>query len=318
MSATALPLTPYPRRSWFRASWQMLVGTLAVGSMMLAAGRAEMRNTLRAYHNERTSGLSAVAPPWASEYLKKVRFASLQISSLERDERNLEWRASLSVVAEDFDRARYALEGVVVEQGGYLAEVNVVNPGDSARELAAAIRVPSPRLPQTLDGLRKLGRVEQDSQSALDVSAKHMDLNARLVNSRRTEQRLLDVLSRRTGKVQEIIEAEMKIAEARESIEKMEAEFAGLEHRIRFAAVELKIREDYRSRLKVVEGSPSRPAWNSLVSGLTTAVESLTGIGLFLLEYAPALLLWFALLFFPARFAWRRLRRATALAEQRF
>jgi len=40
--------------------------------------------------------------------------------------------------------------------------------------------------------------------------------------------------------------------------------------------------------------------------------ETILGIMLFFLQYGPTLLVWAAILFWPARLAWRRFRSAAA------
>ena len=47
---------------------------------------------------------------------------------------------------------------------------------------------------------------------------------------------------------------------------------------------------------------------NAVVSGYREAADSVFDLVLFVLEHGPALLLWAAVLFWPARFAWRRLK----------
>jgi len=50
---------------------------------------------------------------------------------------------------------------------------------------------------------------------------------------------------------------------------------------------------------------------NALVKGYRTAVDSLVGLVLFLLNVGPFLLLWALILFWPARYVWRRVRAAS-------
>jgi hypothetical protein len=48
------------------------------------------------------------------------------------------------------------------------------------------------------------------------------------------------------------------------------------------------------------------------VDGYNTVIEGLIDVVLFLLSAGPSLLLWAAILFFPARWAWKKLRRRMA------
>lgn len=63
-----------------------------------------------------------------------------------------------------------------------------------------------------------------------------------------------------------------------------------------------------RPELDLATPSVSGRLRNAIVEGYRAAVDSLVGTILFFFNVGPFLLLWGAILFFPARFAWRRLR----------
>jgi uncharacterized protein DUF4349 len=168
--------------------------------------------------------------------------------------------------------------------------------------------VPADQLDAALAEFKKLGRVEQESQGGEEVTQQYVDLNARLKNARSTEQRLVDVLRERTGKVKDILAVEEEIARVRGEIEQMEAESRTLEHQIRYAALELKLSEEYKAELEVAPPSTGRRLENSIIEGYRAAVDSVIGLVMILSSYGPTLILWLLLLFWPARFAWRRFR----------
>jgi hypothetical protein len=51
---------------------------------------------------------------------------------------------------------------------------------------------------------------------------------------------------------------------------------------------------------------------NAAVEGYRSVVDGIVSLLIFLMSWGPTLLLWAAVLFFPVRFAWRRLHRAEA------
>ena len=216
--------------------------------------------------------------------------------------------ASLALVTKEFDKTRAAVETTVSKHHGYVAQLTVNAQTGAGRSLTATLRVPSDQLDAVLAELKKLGRVEQESQGGAEVTQQYVDLNARLKNARTTEQRLIDVLRERTGKVKDILAVEEEIARVRGEIEQMEAESKSLEHQVRYATLQLKLSEDYKAELEVAPPSTGTRLQNSLVDGYRSAVDSALGVVQVLFSYGPALLLWFLLLFWPARVAWRRLR----------
>jgi len=218
--------------------------------------------------------------------------------------------ASLTIVAKDFEAARAAVERIVSQHQGYIAELTTNSPKEAARTLAATLRIPAPRLNAALAELKALGRVEEETQAGEEVTKQYTDLVARLKNSRATEQRLVDILRQRPGKVSEVLEVEQEIARVRGEIEQMEADRRSLETRVQFATVKLQVNEEYKAQLQVTPPSTRTRLRNALVGGYRDAADSLIGFVLFLLGAGPTLLLWSAVLYWPARFAWRRWRAA--------
>ena len=221
---------------------------------------------------------------------------------------------SLSIVVKDFDAARTALDAILARHHGYAAEMTANTEKGEARSLSASLRIPASELAAATSELKALGRVETETQKGEEVTTQHADLVARLKNARETEQRLINVLRTRTGKVSDVLEVEQEIARVRVGIEQMEAERKAVEHRVDFATVDLKLKEEYKAQLELAPHSVATRLRNSLVTGYRDAVESLVGLLLFLAEYGPALLLWAFLLFWPVRFIWRRMRRGMANA----
>lgn len=220
--------------------------------------------------------------------------------------------ASLTIVAKDFEVARAAVERIVSQHNGYVADLATNAPKDAARALTATLRIPAPQLDTAIAELKKLGRVEQETQSGEDVTKQYADLVARLNNSRATEKRLVDILQQRTGKVSEVLEVEREIARVREEIEQMEAQRKNMEKRVAFASMQLKLNEEYKAQLEMTPPSTGTRLRNAMVSGYQRVAESAFETVFFLLDYGPSLLFWGLVLYWPGRLAWRRWQAARA------
>ena len=222
--------------------------------------------------------------------------------------------AELRLVVTKLDEARATVQSVLLKHKGYAANLNVGDVANTSRELHASLRVPSQELLATLSELKSLGYVSDESQAGEEVTAEHADLVARLKNSRETEIRLQDILRNRTGKVSDILEVEQEIARVRGEIEQMESELKTLNHRVDFATINLTINEEYKA--KVSGGTPAIGIrlHNATVAGFQSAASSALGMILWLIEIMPSLLLWVAILGFPAWWLWRRTQRAFASA----
>jgi hypothetical protein len=216
----------------------------------------------------------------------------------------------LSLVTRDFDHARPALEAVSQRHGGYVGELNLSAQAGEARSLEATLRVPAPQLENALTEIRALGRVESESRTGEDVTRQYVDLEARLNNSRYAEQRLTELMKQRTGKLADVLAVEMEIAQVRERIEQMEAERKTLAGRVDFAAITVKLHEDHKAQVPSWPGSIGSRLRNAAVDGYRGMVEGVVGVAFFLLSWGPGLLLWTLILFWPARYAWRKYRQA--------
>jgi anti-sigma factor RsiW len=220
--------------------------------------------------------------------------------------------AQLSVITKEFDKARADLEGILKRHRGYVGELKAGGSTGSGRTLTATLRVPADQLDATLTEVKTLGRVESESQSGQDVTSQYVDLQARLSNARNTEQRLTDLLRNRTGKLSDVLEVEQELDRVRGQIEQMEAERKNLSNQVSYATLNATIAEDYKAQLQVVPPSTSTRLSNAAVEGYRSMADGVVSLALFLLSTGPSLLLWGAVLFLPARLAWKKVRRSFA------
>jgi len=217
--------------------------------------------------------------------------------------------AGIAIIAKDFGQVRTRVEQIVAKHRGYIGSLQASGATGGGRTLQASLRIPSDQLDGALAEIKTLGRVQSESQNGQEVTAQFVDLQARLSNSRNTEQRLIDLLRERTGKLSDVLAVENELARVRGEIEQMEAERKSLLNQVSFSTLNATITEDYQAQLQVVPPSTSTRLINAAVEGYRSMVDGILSIALFLLSAAPSLILWAGILFFPARFAWKRFRR---------
>ena len=220
--------------------------------------------------------------------------------------------AELSLITKEFDNARSAMESILKRHRGYVGELKLGGSAGSGRTLNATLRVPADQLDATLIAMKTLGRVESEAQGGEDVTSQYVDLEARLANARNTERRLTELLQQRTGNLSDVLAVENEHARVRGEIERMEAEKKNMSNQVSFATLTATIAEDYKAQLQVVPPSTSTRLSNAAVEGYKSMVDGIVSLVLFLLEDGPTLLLWGAILFFPARWVWKRVRHGFA------
>ena len=215
--------------------------------------------------------------------------------------------AQITLTTSDFPAARSELDEILKRRGGHIGSLTLGSPVDSGQTLDAVLRVPAAQLDAALAEVRRLGRVETEQQTGEEVTRQVVDLDARLANSRNTEQRLADILRHTAGKISDVLDVEKEIARVRGEIEQMEAERKSLGDRVSFATLDVRINEEYKAHLATSTPYSLGRLRNSAVEGYRNAAGSLTGVAAFLLSAGPSLVLWAAILFFPARYLWRRI-----------
>jgi len=219
--------------------------------------------------------------------------------------------ADLILNTKEFDKVRASLEEILKRHNGYMGGLNVTAPRDGGRTLATTLRIPAPQLDAALAELKQLGRVEKEGQSGEEVTQQYVDLEARLANSQHTEQRLTQILQQRTGKLQDVLKVELEIDRVRGEIEQMQAEKKELGKRVAFATLNMTVQEEYQAKLQSAPPSTASKFRNAAVDGYNTVVEGFIDVGLFALSAGPSLLIWIAILFFPARWAWRKWKKGS-------
>lgn len=218
--------------------------------------------------------------------------------------------ATISLTSDHFDQIRQAVERLTIQHQGRVAALNITGDASTRRSLRATLRVPAAQLDAMLAGIRALGRVQDESLGTGDVTESFRDLGLRTANARREEQRLVELLAKRTGDLADVLAVERELARVRLDIERMEAETRATRQRVDLATIELTVSEQYRADLAISALPLSLQLKNALVDGCRDAVGSLVTVTLFVLQTAPLLIVWSLVLVWPARRGWRRLQAA--------
>ncbi len=224
--------------------------------------------------------------------------------------------AELKLVVEKLDEAREGMDRILLQHKGYVAHLSASAESGLPHMVVASLRVPVDQFDICLAELKELGHVTQESQAGEEVTEQHMDLLARLKNSRNTEVRLSEVLRQHNGPIKEILDVEKESARVRGEIEQLEAEQQTLEHRVHFATIELKLAEEFEAQLSTPSPSVRSQLRNAGVNGFRSAFQSLLALVLFLAESVPSLLLWLMILSFPGWLLWRRYQRSLRMGSQ--
>jgi hypothetical protein len=163
--------------------------------------------------------------------------------------------------------------------GGFVGNANIQTGRNQVRQATVEIKVPAGRFDDLTDGLRPLGKIEFLNVAAEDVGEEFVDLTARTANARRLEERLLELLATRTGKLQDVLSVERELARVREEIERMEGRLRYLKARTQLSTLSIALHEPpplvspTSGRNPLAEAL--REAWRNFVGLLAAGIASL-------------------------------------------
>lgn len=213
---------------------------------------------------------------------------------------------SAAVEVDSLEPAIAQVRALAARVGGYVANTSLAAGREQVRSATLELRVPAARFDELVGGLAPFGRVERVDVQAQDVGEEFVDLSARTANARRLEARLVELLARRTGKLEEVLAVERELARVREEIERYDGRLRYLRTRAATSTLAVTVHEPAPLLADAPGANPVtdaiRAAGRNFVA-LVAAVIATSGV------WAP--------LGGIAYGAWRWLRRHRAAAVRR-
>jgi hypothetical protein len=216
-------------------------------------------------------------------------------------EPRIAYSAELSVVTREFARSRSSLEEILERHRGYVSKLRMVGQ-PSGSVLSATLRVPTSEYRSALTELKGIAQLEHEEEAADEIVQQRSEIEARLVNAQNEEQRLQRIMEDRSEKAYDPTALQRQVALLHSEIERIQTERYAAGSRVSFANVSFSLREERSTPAETI-GAKLR---NAAAGGLSDALESLSTIVMILAGRGPLLALWAVLLYFPARFLWRR------------
>ncbi|MBL8979081.1 MAG: DUF4349 domain-containing protein [Gemmatimonadetes bacterium] len=186
-------------------------------------------------------------------------------------------QASLEVDSLELAMGRVQL--LARSAGGFIANSQMQAGAAQQRAATLEIRVPSSRFDELLNGLAPIGKVEYVNVSAQDVGEEFTDITARVANARRLEQRLIELLATRTGKLSDVLDIERELARVREEVERMEGRLRYLKAHVATSSLTVTVHEPApvvgETGSGGVIGEAFRDAWRNFVNFAAGLIASL-------------------------------------------
>jgi Domain of unknown function (DUF4349)/Putative zinc-finger len=157
--------------------------------------------------------------------------------------RKLIRNATVELEIVSFDNAVQKITAFANEEHGYVATTDSEKQANGKLRGQVVVKVLPENLDRFLQKIRNLGELKKQTLSTEDVTKAYFDTDARLKNAHVMEQRLIDMLKTKTGKVSDLLQVEKELGRVREEIEKMQGELKYWDSQVQFATVTMSLAE---------------------------------------------------------------------------
>jgi hypothetical protein len=202
------------------------------GSLEASATRQSPASTAPSFHEEtvlpaKAKAQTEVAPPPApvEANRKLIRNAKIELEITR------------------FDDAVEKITAFANEERGYIATSGSQKQANGKLRGEVVVKVLPENLDRFLRKVRGLGELKNQTIGTEDVTKAYFDTDSRLKNARVMEQRLIDMLKAKTGKVSDLLQVEKELGRVREEIEKMQGELKYWDSQVQFATVTIALAE---------------------------------------------------------------------------
>ncbi len=186
--------------------------------------------------------------------------------------------ANASIQVDSLEAAVARVRQLATRVGGFVANTGVQSGAGQLRSASLEIKVPAARFDETLSGLSPIGKLESVNVEAEDVGEEYVDVTARMGNAHRLEQRLIELLANRTGKLKDVLDVEQTLARVREEIERYEGRLRYLRAHTAMSTLTVYVHEPVPvvgSAGTSVMGEAFKQSWRNFVALLALLVQSL-------------------------------------------
>lgn len=183
------------------------------------------------------------------------------------------------IEVEKVDAAALKIRQLAAQVGGFITNSSISGGRDQIRQATFELKIPAPKYDQAADLLSTIGKVETLTSTAQDVGEEFVDVTARVTNSRRLEERLINLLANRTGKLDEVLRVERELARVREEIERYEGRLRYLSARVALSTLTITVHEP----APILGNSPGenpiaaalRRAWKNFIAVVAGSIAAL-------------------------------------------
>ncbi len=243
-----------------------------------------------------------------------LRFVSTATSL----DRKIIYSANIELAVEDFSGVPDRVISLVKEYDAYVADSTLSGSTGENRRGIWTIRVPVARFEDFVNAAKGLGELVKVATSSRDVSEEYYDVDARIRNKTKEDERLLKLLEERPGKLEDVIAIERELSRVREELERMQGRMRVLQDLTSLTTVELTIVEirDYEPPQAPTLATRIRRTFLASISALRMAGEAALLAAVGITPWLPVGLVVLAPVYWIARRRSARERERPTIVKQ--
>lgn len=184
-----------------------------------------------------------------------------------------------SVQVDSLERGIRDVRALATRVGGFVANSSIAAGAEQTHSATLELKIPAARFDEAITALQPIGSLESVNVTAEDVGEEYVDVAARAASEKRLEQRLIEILGTRTGKLSDVLSVERELARVREEIERQEGRMRYLRTRAALSTLAITVHEHY----PVVAGTGSsgvlaeafRQAWRNGIAFIAELIAAL-------------------------------------------
>jgi len=151
--------------------------------------------------------------------------------------------AEVEVEIASFDDAIQKITALTNEERGYVATTSSEKQANGKLKGKVVVKVLPENLDRFLQKIRGLGELKNQTLGTEDVTKAYFDTESRLKNARVMEQRLIDMLKKKSDDINDLLQVEKELGRVREQIEQMQGELKYWDSQVQFATVTIQLSE---------------------------------------------------------------------------
>src|SRR6266446_2802648 len=151
--------------------------------------------------------------------------------------RKLIRNATVDLEIVSFDDALQKITAFANEDRGYIATTRSEKQANGKLKGQIVVKALPENLDRFLQKLRGLGELKNQTLGTEDITKAYFDTDARLKNARVMEQRLIDMLKKKSDDINDLLQVEKELGRVREQIEQMQGELKFWDSQVQFATV---------------------------------------------------------------------------------